>query len=226
MNNPGLDRRTSDEIEMPSTSPQRLWNIPNQLTVARLVLSVFFFILLAFVTRRTLGESHSVLLLNLSSAVFILAVFTDFLDGFLARKWGLISTFGRIADPFADKIVICGGFIMLTGVAPDLVEPWFAVVIIVREFLVSGLRSFLESSGHAFGALFIGKLKMLVQSLAIPVVLFYVANLQSKSPGDSGYELAQMFRWFTIGTLATTLVLTVASCVDYLQRAVKLLRSR
>jgi CDP-diacylglycerol--glycerol-3-phosphate 3-phosphatidyltransferase len=210
-----------------SSARQTLWNIPNQLTVARLVLSAVFFVLLALETHRmNLGHVARSTVLNISTLVFVLAVVTDFLDGYLARKWGLTSTFGRIADPFADKIVICGGFVMLTGIAPRLVEPWFAVLILVREFLVSGLRSFLESSGVAFGAVFLGKLKMVVQSIAIPLVLLYIANLAS-IPEDSRYHaLAHAFRWTTVACLAATLVLTVASCVGYLRRAIQLLSAR
>jgi CDP-diacylglycerol--glycerol-3-phosphate 3-phosphatidyltransferase len=200
----------------------RIWNLPNQLTIARLVLSVVFFVLLAMEThgeiRNTIVEGKIKVLLNASIAVFLLAVITDFLDGYLARKWGLVSTFGRIADPFADKIVVCGGFIMLIGVAPQLVEPWFAVVIIFREFLVSGLRSFLESRGVAFGASMSGKLKMTVQSLAILSVLFYEANV-------AGGPLDSTFAWaIPVILLVLTLILTVASSVGYVQRAIQLIR--
>ena len=200
----------------------RIWNLPNQLTIARLILSVVFFVLLAMEThgeiRNTLVQGRIKILLNASIAVFLLAVITDFLDGYLARKWGLVSTFGRIADPFADKIVVCGGFIMLTGVAPRLVEPWFAVVIIFLEFLVSALRSFLESRGVAFGASLSGKLKMIIQSVTIVAVLFYEANI-------AGGSLDTTFTWaIPVILLVLTLVLTVASSVGYVQRAIQLIR--
>jgi CDP-diacylglycerol--glycerol-3-phosphate 3-phosphatidyltransferase len=202
-----------------------LWNIPNQLTIARLVLSVVFFVLLAVETHqrargRGLATPGSVLL-NISLPVFVLAVLTDFLDGYLARRWGLISTFGRIADPFADKIIICGGFIMLTGVAPDLVEPWFAVIIMIREFLVSGLRAFFESRGVAFGAAWSGKFKMLVQSITIPLVLLHEANFAPHGPSTA----ASICRWVTIFFLTATLIWTIGSCFTYIARAARLLRA-
>jgi len=207
-------------------SGQKVWNIPNQLTVARLVLSVVFFVLLSLETH---GEIHDTLvpgkiriLLNASLLVFVLAVITDFLDGYLARKWGLVSTFGRIADPFADKIVICGGFIMLTGIAPRVIEPWYAVVIVFREFLVSGLRSFLESRGVAFGAAASGKLKMVLQSITIPVVIFYQANIA----GDPVTAWDSIGYWAVFGFLLATLLMTVGSCVSYLQRAIALIRAQ
>jgi CDP-diacylglycerol--glycerol-3-phosphate 3-phosphatidyltransferase len=197
---------------------ETVWNIPNQLTIARLLLSVVFFVLLALETH----ESSSPFILNVSLVIFALAIITDFLDGYLARKWKLTSTFGRIADPFADKIVVCGAFVMLTGVAPELVDTWFAVVIIFREFLVSGLRSFLESRGVAFGSAWTGKLKMLVQSLTIPMILFYQANLSTLSLDTS--FVATFAYWLTISLLTATLILTIASCSGYIQRAIKLIR--
>ena len=220
-----------------------IWNIPNQLTMARLVLSVVFFVLLALQNHgKTFGtfETHKInLVLNLSLAVFILAVITDLLDGYLARKWGLVSTFGRIADPFADKIVVCGGFIMLTGVtAPRegevanyilgnhvIVEPWFAVVVVFREFLVSGLRSFLESRGVAFGAVWSGKAKMVIQSITIPLVIFYEANIAWVSePTQKGWIAVTVYR-LTIVFLVLTLVATLGSAVGYVRRAIQLIRA-
>lgn len=193
-------------------------NIPNQLTLARLILSVVFFVLLALDEHETFGDSRR-LVRNLAMVLFVLAVSTDFLDGYLARRWGLTSTFGRIADPFVDKIVICGSFIMLIDVSP-LVQPWFAVVILFRELLVSGLRSFLESRGIPFGASWSGKIKMFAQSVAIPVVLFYEANF---SPSSDSW-LAALFKYLSIGLLTVTLLSTVGSSVGYLRRAVSALR--
>jgi CDP-diacylglycerol--glycerol-3-phosphate 3-phosphatidyltransferase len=198
---------------------ESIWNLPNQLTIARLLLSIVFFVLLGLETSHRFELWDVRPILNASILVFALAVVTDFLDGYLARKWELTSTFGRIADPFADKIVVCGGFVMLTGVSPGLVGQWFAVVILFREFLVSGLRSFLESRGVAFGAARSGKLKMVVQSIAIPAVIFYEANL-SKAQGS--FQVT--FYWCTVGLLGLTLILTVGSCYGYVLRAVRLIR--
>jgi CDP-diacylglycerol--glycerol-3-phosphate 3-phosphatidyltransferase len=206
----------------------KIWNLPNQLTLARIVLSVVFFIILALEnhgkTYGTLPQNKINFVLNASVILFILAGITDFLDGYLARKMGLVSTFGRIADPFADKIMICGGFVMLTGVTPRMVEPWFAVVVLFREFLVSGLRSFIESRGIAFGAVLSGKLKMAAQTVSIPLVLFYQANLAWVPLDSSIHWFAVSFYWFTWAFLALTLVLTVYSAVGYVIRAIHLIR--
>jgi CDP-diacylglycerol---glycerol-3-phosphate 3-phosphatidyltransferase len=212
----------SDEERRRAAYRESIFNIPNQLTVARLILSVVFFVLLAL-QRHGYFPEKTQLVLNLSILVFVLAVVTDFLDGYLARKWELTSTFGRIADPFADKIVVCGGFVMLTGLHKSLVEPWFAVVIMFREFLVSGLRSFLESRGVAFGAAASGKLKMIIQSITIPVVIFYEANVHPASEA-APTTWAILFRGITVALLTLTLIVTVYSSVAYVQRALKLIR--
>jgi CDP-diacylglycerol--glycerol-3-phosphate 3-phosphatidyltransferase len=156
---------------------------------------------------------EGVLLLDVAIAVFMLAAASDFLDGYLARKWKMISTFGRIADPFVDKVFICGSFIFLIPISP-LVQPWYVVVIIMREFLVSGLRSFLESRGVAFGAGMGGKLKMVFQSVTVPFVLFYRAHFLGSRP----------LRVTAIILLAATLLLTITSTTSYVRRAVTILR--
>ncbi len=204
----------------------KLMNLPNQLTIARLILSVVWFVVLALFTHGTFPAEWQRTVLNLSTLFFILAVGTDFLDGYLARKWNLESTFGRIADPFVDKILICGGFIMLTGIS-GLVKPWFPLLIVFREFLISGLRSYLESKGVAFGASLSGKLKMIFQSIAIPGVLLYEANFHKIGGGEPESvfaDFATPFYWLTIALLAITLFLTFASCVGYIGRATKLLK--
>ena len=204
-------------------------NLPNQITVARLVLSLVFFILLGIVGHGTDSETRQVIL-NWSTALFMLAMFTDFLDGYLARRWNIESTFGRIADPFVDKIVICGSFILLTTVS-DFVEPWYPLVIVFREFLVSGLRSYIESAGVAFGAAWAGKVKLAIQGLTIPALLFYEANFVVIKNG--AYQLnktpfwpwlQEPLHWLTFALLAATLISTFYSCVVYLRKAARILR--
>ena len=205
-----------------------LLNLPNRLTIARLILSLVFFVILALESYGIFGAENRWIVLDVTMVLFILAVSTDFLDGYLARRWGLVSTFGRIADPLVDKIVICGGFVMLTGVAPSLVGPWFVVVILVREFLVSGLRSFLESQRIAFAAAFSGKVKMVLQSIAVPTVLFVEAHFSAGSKSPDGLKdipyLSEALYGVTVALLAATLISAVVSCVGYVRRAVRLLK--
>src|SRR6202522_102492 len=98
-----------------------------------------------------------------AAVVFILASITDGIDGYLARKRGQITTMGVLLDPLADKLLIAAAFITLVQFNPSMVPAWIAVIIIGREFLVSGLRSIAASEGFAIEASDLGKFKMVVQ---------------------------------------------------------------
>ena len=193
---------------------QQFRNLPNQITISRLILSLVFFVVIILANIRYFGAGRQVAL-NLSIVLFVLTAATDFLDGYLARKWQLVSTFGRVADPIVDKVFICGSFVLLVETS-ELVPAWFPVIIISREFLISGIRGFLESCGIAFGAGLSGKLKMGLQSITIPFVLFHEANYQSSAT----------WKWIVIALLAATAFLTLTSSVDYIWRAHRLLKSQ
>lgn len=162
--------------------------LPNALTVLRLLLAAVFFVVLnQYRYDVPMDEPHTVILFA-SMVLFILAAATDYLDGYLARKWKVESQFGRIMDPFCDKILVIGAFIFLAGprfVIPEKdphpffslnmasgVYPWMVVVILARELLVTAIRSEIESGGAHFGANFAGKAKLVLQAIAIPVLLF------------------------------------------------------
>jgi len=144
-------------------------NIPNKLTLGRLVITAICFVFLA-VNNRTLE--------NVSLVLFAVAAFTDLADGYLARKYKMVTDFGRVADPFADKILVCGALIFLLAKGEDesRVRDWMVVVILAREFLVSGMRSLAESKSIPFGATYWGKFKTLSQNVAVGLSILYVAN--------------------------------------------------
>lgn len=145
------------------------------------------------------------------AAIFIIAAVTDALDGRLARRWGVVSTFGRVMDPFADKVLVLGAFVMLAGPGftdvPRLfveglshskavrfhsvsgVAPWMVVLILGRELLVTSLRGLVESRGGDFSATTSGKLKMVFQCVSAPAILLIVAlqvpRLRDSSIGDA-----------------------------------------
>lgn len=159
---------------------------PNLLTLMRLILAAAFFVVLNQYRYET-GASSGVLIAAI--ILFILAAVTDALDGHLARRWQVESTFGRIMDPFCDKVLVIGAFLYLAGarfVIPERaaageffnmvsgVYPWMVAIILARELLVTGIRGELEGSGVKFGANLWGKLKMILQSIAVPVVLLIV----------------------------------------------------
>ena len=155
-------------------------NLPNQITVSRLVLAIVFFVLLSQYSQRDPRPT----MLDVAALIFIVAAVTDILDGYLARKRGEVTALGRVLDPLVDKVLVCGAFILFAG-RPFVdasghnvteVSAWMVVVIVGRELLVTGLRGFNESLGISFGASVYGKLKMWMQSIAAPAILFIVAH--------------------------------------------------
>ena len=131
-------------------------NLPNSITMSRIVMIPLLLWILSphFPLRGENGEQEI-----LASVLFVLASITDGLDGYLARKRGQITTMGMLLDPLADKIMVTGALIALVAYNPQVVKVWIAVVIIGREFLISGLRSIASSEGFTIQASDLGKLK-------------------------------------------------------------------
>ena len=196
-------------VNSPPTTDKRIaLNLPNQLTALRLILSVVLFCLIAY------GHYGAGLV------VFVVAAGTDWLDGYVARKYGLVTTLGRILDPFADKVIICGTFIFLVAVPamhqlPWGLRAWMVVVIVGRELLVTMLRGFVEKQGGDFSAKMSGKLKMLLQCIAAGACLFYL----SYAEGAPAW-----CRVVLVASLWTTVILTVYSGAVYVVVAVKMIR--
>jgi len=190
-------------------------NLPNRITLGRLFLSVAFFVVLSFYSQRHPNATIAVI----SLALFSVAALTDFLDGYLARKRNEVTALVRVLDPFADKLLVCGAFVMLAGPAfcgPDGrnvigLEPWMVVVILGRELFVTGVRGFSESRGIAFGAEFVGKAKMWVQSITIVIVLAALAWWDTH-PGSFAGRLMTLCVWLTV-------LVTAASLGSYLIKA-------
>lgn len=181
------------------TSLQR--SLPNAITVARLFLAVIFFVVISQLPSPPTGDSTAAWL---AVALFTVAALTDVLDGFLARRWKVVSGFGRVLDPVVDKVLIIGSMVFL--VAPPLaggsgVEPWMLVVVIAREFLVTGLRSLAEARGIPFGADWMGKIKMFAQSLAVPFCLGQ-ATIAGCHDSAGFCAFTRWLLWFTIAWTA------------------------
>ncbi len=179
-------------------------NLPNRLTASRFVLAIVLFGLIAF-------EQWPWCLL-----VFAVAAFTDWLDGYLARKWNLGSTLGRNLDPLVDKILICGAFIFLIPFPDSGIVPWMAAVVVTRELVVTSLRSFIEHRGGSFGASWPGKLKMVLQCAALLAIFGYLWWRTV-----SGLEWTWLLRDLLIYAMIAS---TLLSGVQYLLRATALLR--
>ena len=192
-------------------------NIPNQITLGRLVLAIVFFGLLSFYTPEDASRHW---ILPVSFWVVLIAVLTDFVDGWLARTWHQVTSFGRIVDPVVDKVVICGAFVFFASdifydpdpeIATNItgVQPWMAIVILVRELLVSALRSFSESEGVSFAANWVGKIKMVVQSTTVCVVVGALAWY----PDSEACDLIRVLCiWLTV-------IFTALSIIVYVNRA-------
>jgi CDP-diacylglycerol--glycerol-3-phosphate 3-phosphatidyltransferase len=136
-------------------------NLPNLLTLLR----IFFVPLLvaALVQESLRFDVHGVAITNdiLALAIFLAAAATDLLDGYLARRWGQITTVGTLLDPIADKLLVSAALISLVQV--QLLPGWMAILIIAREFAISGLRSIAASAGYTIAASELGKTKMVAQ---------------------------------------------------------------
>jgi CDP-diacylglycerol--glycerol-3-phosphate 3-phosphatidyltransferase len=142
-------------------------NLPNSITLTR-ICSIPLLIWILSTSRFPSADGTRELA---AAALFIAASITDGIDGYLARKRGQITTMGVLLDPLADKLLIAAAFISLVQFNPSLVPPWIAVVIIGREFLVSGLRSIAASEGFAIEASDLGKFKMVVQIFSVVAVI-------------------------------------------------------
>lgn len=139
-------------------------NLPNSITLSRIASVPLLIWVLSpkFPYRGGHGEQELV-----ASALFILAMTTDGLDGYLARRRGQITTLGILLDPLADKLMVSAGYIVLVAYNPRVVPPWIAVLVIGREFLVSGLRSIASSEGFTIEASELGKLKTVIQIVSV-----------------------------------------------------------
>jgi len=147
-------------------------NLPNSLTILR----IFFVPLLvaALVQENVAFQFGSILITNewLSLAIFLSAAGTDLLDGYLARRWKQVTTIGTLLDPIADKLLISAALISLVQVRA--LPGWMAILIIGREFAVSGLRSIAAAEGYTIDASDLGKTKMITQVIAISMVLLSI----------------------------------------------------
>jgi CDP-diacylglycerol--glycerol-3-phosphate 3-phosphatidyltransferase len=188
---------------------------PNRITALRFVGSLVLFLIFSLV-----GEDleQSPLYAGLAFWLFIAIAATDYLDGYLARRGNRITSFGRIADPFVDKVLVIGAMVYLAVLdwSARWFPAWIVVVVVAREFLVTGIRGYVESQGLAFPADWFGKVKMVVQCIAIGVALGIHAFAW---PGPLRTFLEVAAQVFVYGTLVTT----VGSGTSYVLKTRRLL---
>lgn len=189
----------------------QIWNVPNTLSMMRLVLSAVLFVMIA------LGPQFMIAALIL----FIITALTDFVDGWWARKFNQCTQLGRILDPFADKILICGTFIFLAA-RPEmqadwkLFQPWMAVVIVGREMLVTAIRGFMEQHGANFAAKWAGKIKMGFQCIACAAGCLFL-SYEGSAP--------LWLYWLVVISVWVTIFSTLQSGLGYVFYAVKIGKS-
>jgi CDP-diacylglycerol--glycerol-3-phosphate 3-phosphatidyltransferase len=166
-------------------------NLPNQLTVLRVLLIPVF-----IVTLMLWRQYYA------AAGIFVAAALTDALDGYIARKYDLISTFGKLMDPLADKLLVVSALVCLVELGD--VAGWMVVVILAREFTITGLRSVAVEQGRVIAAGFSGKLKTVFQMAAITMIL-----LQNQPFEMLGLPVAQATLWIAVA-------LTLYSGIEYI----------
>src|SRR6058998_2163555 len=181
-------------------------NLPNSITLTR-IFSIPLLIWILSTSRFHAVDGEKELL---ASALFIAASITDGIDGYLARKRGQVTTMGMLLDPLADKLMIAAAFISLVQFNPRIVPAWIAVIIIGREFLVSGLRGIAASEGFTIQASELGKLKMVVQIVSV-VAAILDHHWMVWHVGSFIFSLdliARLAIWFMV-------TVSIVSAVDY-----------
>lgn len=178
-------------------------NIANWLTSSRLLLGIVLFVLI------------ELQMWVACLVVFAVASVTDWLDGYYARKYNLVSALGRMLDPLVDKIVVCGAFIFLLDKAQSGLAAWMVVVVVGREFLITGIRSFMEQQGIPFGADIWGKIKMTLQCVVLLYLFLFFAVIQGTEPPD---QCLTILRDILIWTM---IIVTAGSGGNYCWKAIQ-----
>jgi CDP-diacylglycerol--glycerol-3-phosphate 3-phosphatidyltransferase len=193
-------------------------NLPNSITVSRIasVPLLIWILSPAFPanhsTHGLLGGEQELI----ACAVFILASITDGLDGYLARKRQQITTLGMLLDPLADKLMITAAYIILVAYNPRIVPPWIAVIIIGREFLVSGLRSIAASEGFTIEASDVGKLKTVIQIVSVvAAILAHRWNYWVWFPNRNGNGLIVAVHLIAVMAIYWMTIVSIISAADY-----------
>jgi CDP-diacylglycerol--glycerol-3-phosphate 3-phosphatidyltransferase len=181
-------------------------NLPNSITMSRIVMIP---LLLWILTTHFPWQGNGAQEIT-ASVLFVLASITDGLDGYLARRRKQITTMGMLLDPLADKIMVAGALIALVAYNPEVVKVWIVVIIVGREFLISGLRSIASSEGFTIEASDLGKLKTVTQIVCV------VSAILAHHWNQWQFGLLIVpIKWIAVAAIYFTLVVSIISAVDY-----------
>lgn len=190
-------------------------NLPNKITVSRIILTVIFMFFLF---------QNGPIAKYLAFSAFSMASFTDLFDGYLARKHNIVTDLGKLLDPIADKILIISAF--LAFVELEIIHAWMVVVIILREFLITGLRLFAAKEGRIIEAERAGKNKTISQITAIYFILAYIV-IKETAVGYFNFwnqTLDSRFKMGIMSFMYLTVAFTIVSGFSYLWQNRKILR--
>jgi len=193
-------------------------NLPNMLTFSRLVLTVAFVIVVSWKSATHYG---------IGLALFSIAAITDFLDGWLARRMGLITPLGKLMDPLVDKILVCAAFVFFS--AKDICPVWVTALILGREFLVTGLRQVAIEAGEVLAADQLGKWKTTFQLTYLITGLVWLTFANIQYPGALANFLVWLAApdgWLMVISLWAAVALTVVSGYHYFHNSRHLLFGR
>ncbi len=186
-------------------------NLPNKLTLSRVIMVPFFVGFLLLTPRYGWFKW-------IAFGIFVIASLTDLLDGKIARKYNLITNFGKFMDPLADKLLVCSALIGMTALSQGLIPAWITIIIIAREFIISGFRLIAAEKGNVIAASMWGKWKTTFQMIMLCIKMLvmdtYLPVYTTSSPLMS--TLKRAFVMIGDVTMYIALILTVVSLIDYL----------
>lgn len=186
-------------------------NLANRITITRIVLiPVFLVVLLADLPETMTPEWWRSLQPWIAATIFVVLAATDAVDGYVARTRNQVTTFGKLIDPLADKLLVTGALVALVDL--DRLPSWIALVIISREFVVSGLRMVGVAEGRVIAASKYGKWKTVLQIVAIVAFLLKGTPLLNRMLGTQGQPAFEGLSWIV---MAAALVMTILSMIDY-----------
>ena len=208
------EKKNVEEIKANETTTdivkKKKVNLPNILTVARILMVPVFVVLLAL-------DGVWEYMKYIALGVYVIASITDYVDGIIARKKNLITRFGKLMDPLADKILVSAGFIMLTGMG--VVPAWVTVIVVARDFLLNTIRMFGTEAGETIAAGVAGKIKTAFQMITIVLGLIDTQGLFAFISMGKAMEFGTLL--LNVGfslSLAFAVIFTLWSCIDYVAK--------